>query len=286
MPKNKQQEELDALDASHSEEEPVEQEQPEPVVEEQPEPVEAPDVEPEAAPVTEEAAPAEPEPEAPSEVEQLRAQMSEMQKFINRLAAGEPIIDIPEKEIPAGVDRQAAAGQPAKAEEKPPEPPKPLIDEQTYEAIMSDSGKFNDFLQGVIQEAQKSAVQQAYGLAMQHLPQTIMPTIQEAARQQYEVTSWANSNPIVTQNRELAGLILNQVDGHYPHLSTQEKLDMALGALQQRVGFPQQAAPAAPTQPAQAPGTQQPAFAQPPRGGKPSAPQLSGLQKELDDLVL
>lgn len=271
---------------------PVEPE-PEPV----PEPVSEPSVEelpdldepdaPAPTPVEPDPEPVAPGAETPAEegeedlVSLYEARLAKQQELIAKLMGGESVIEQP-KDAPAPAQpvpvmpAQSAAPAPAPA----PEPPKPLVDEETFDAILSDAGKFNTFLEQTVKNVREEAIQEAYSMALTQLPQAIMPTINENVRSHYAVQGWVASNPIVSQNKQVAAAILEQVDGTYPDLPLEKKLEMTLNSVNQYLG-----APSAPAQRA-VPGTAKPAFARPPRGGKPKPKALDPLQAELDELTV
>ncbi len=212
------------------------------------------------------------EPEAANPIESRLAAAEEM---INRLLTGRPLVDVPADQIPQqAITPQQYPAVPAI------DPAIPVVDEDLFNEILSEPEKFNDFIKNIVQQTRQTAVQEAYGLAMQHLPSAILPTVHEAARNQMELRNWADSNPIVTQNPQIAAAILDQIDGSLPHLSVKEKLDMTLNHLNTYYGKPAQTPG---TVPVTTPGIR-PAFAQPPRGSVPRPAPVSALQAELDAL--
>lgn len=290
--------EFDELDGSmlvDEPEAPVAPEAPEPTVQETP-------AEPPAAPESDDVSDVDPEPQEPatepqepaqpSEVELLTQQLNEQREMINKILSGQPLITVPEQpEAPKLTPEQQYAQyvqqvQAAQAQEQPkqePEAPVDFVDEAKFDEILSDPAAFNGFLREVVAQVREQAVQEAYGKAMQELPSVVLPSVYEASRQQYTVSRWASENPIVTENRQLAATILNQVDGYHPGASTEEKLNITLEQLKRIVGAqPNQAqTPASPT-----PGVQQPAFATPPRGGVPQPVKLDDLEREMAELSL
>lgn len=242
---------------------------PEPVVEEQVEVLdEALDVEVEET-VAE--TPEEPVQSEPSLEDRLQAQ----QELIDRLLAGKPLVDVPEGYTPPPAP---VAPTPA-----PPAPTPQLVSDEMYDELMSDPKKFNDFMATVLKSTREQAVAEAYSLALQNIPQVMEPSIHEAARNQLEVNSWMQANPILAQHQQATATILNQVDAFHPQLSLTEKLQMTLNTLNSHLGTnPQRTAGnIRPTS-----GVQRPAFAAAPRGALPAATKTGGLQAELDALTL
>lgn len=215
------------------------------------------------------------EPEAPSELDMLKSQFEKQQEMLERLLQGRPLIDVPD--APPQAPQQYVPQQPV-----PAQPEEPLLTEEQFNAILSDPAAFNGFISALVKKTREEAVQEAYGLSLQNIPGVILPTVHEAARTQMELRQWAESNPIVTQNKQLAATVLDQIDGHYPTLSVPEKLQKTLEYLNSHYGY-QAASYQAPVPGVVAP-VQRPAFAQPPRGGRPSPPPKTQLEAELDEL--
>ena len=133
----------------------------------------------------------------------------------------------------------------------------------------------------MVTKVREDAVNEAYSRALERIPQEVMPSVYEAAQQQYQIANWANSNPVVMQNRELATTVLAQVDGYYPSKSIQEKLDMTLNHLNSLAGAQAPSVQKPGVQPAK-PST--PAFPRAPRGSVPKPPPVDDIQKEMDEI--
>lgn len=241
--------------------------------------VEAPTSSPEPAPVA-----ADPN----DQVAVLQAQIAQQQELMRSILQGKPIVEPPKQEEQPAREtgfadyleqiRQHNA-QMAAQQQYQQQQQQPMISDEQFDDIMSDPASFNDFLRNLTAQVHAKAVQDAYGLAMQHLPQAMLPSMLEAASQQFEVKRWASENPIINQNLEFSRAVLNQVDGYYPHLPLQEKLNMALEHISKNV-------PALPSSAQARPGVQQAAFAQAPRGGLPPIVKKDKLQQELDSVIL
>lgn len=232
----------------------------------------------------------------PSEVDRLTARVAEQQEMINSILAGKPLVAPPAPSAPvpstpeqAAQDYMAALQRAQAAHQAQSAPAAPVVvpslydvSEERFDEILSDPAHFSAYMSEVIEKTRQQAVQEAYGLAMQHLPEAMLPTMYEAANHQYHVQKWAAENPLVVKNKELAATILNQVDGYYPALPLTEKLAMALTNLNTYLGTPAQPTPA-PVVAAPAPS---PAFARAPRGGMPVIESRDSLQREMDELSL
>lgn len=227
----------------------------------------------EEPPVAVEEAPA--EPEAPSELELLKSQFEKQQEMLERLLQGKPLIDVPD--APPQQPQQYVPQAPV-----PAQPEEPLLTEEQFNAILSDPAAFNGFISALVKKTREEAVQEAYGLSLQNIPGVILPAVHEAANTQIKLRQWAESNPIVMQNRQLAATVLDQIDGHYPMLSIEEKFQKTLEYLNSHYGYQAQQFQA-PVPGVVAP-VQRPAFAQPPRGGRPTPPPKTQLEAELDEL--
>lgn len=236
------------------------------------------------------------QPQAEQPVDDVTARLQAQQEVMSRLMSGKPIIDPPAPAQPEGptvdqvkahyeqmlayqaaaYNQQLAAYQQQQAQQQPQQQAQ-MIDEETFDKILSDPKQFTAFLQTFGAQVHQAAVQQAYSMAMQHIPQAVLPSVQEAAANQFEVRRWMHENPVVANNRDLARMVLNEVDGYNPNMPLQQKLEVALQHINRLAG------PTAPQ-----PHVTQPRpvsnYAPVPRGPLPKPQRKSDLQRELDEL--
>jgi hypothetical protein len=249
-------------------------------------------VEPQEAPEEEAPTDTAPEPEVvaevdadpASELDTLRSQVQSLQGLLQKLASNKPIIDVPPPEQVHSETLAEFTGHqvpPAPVQAAPQgQAPLAVITEEQYDEIMSDPAKFSAYMRAEMDAVRREAVQEAYALAMQNLPSAVLPTVYESSRTQMVVEQWAQANPLVNENREMAATILTQVDGVNPHLPLEKKLELTGAWINQVFGKPQANTSAASA------GAQAAAFARPPRGARPVAQDVNALQQEMDELSL
>lgn len=244
--------------------------------------VEEDEPEPEPEPEPEQEVESEPEQEPePDELEELRARnealMQRVEELSSKVVGG--IYKAPEEGTGGEEPPEQQPQQPPQQPTQPAEPPN-FLEGYEVEDLLEDPKKLNDVLLRAVNYGQQQAVYQAQTQTLRTIPEMVLGYITRHTAMNRMVDEFYQENPDLSNVKQTVAAVANDIHSKNPDWAvdkvfqeTAEQTRKLLGlkkAAQEKVTKPQ---------------TKKPAFAKS-KGARREEPQIGGLQKEINDLLV
>jgi len=264
-PEPAQEPELDADPEPEPESEPAPEPDPEPEAEPEPEPEPEPTPEPES----------EPEPEDKDEVVSLREQNKLLLERVEALEGGASKKPEPEAE-PA-----------AEAEPEPEKILNFLADEDDVDGLLGSKEKLEAFAQRIYKKAVEDAGGSTRESILRVIPNMMVEQVQKQLVLREAIMDYFKANEDLAVAKRTFGGLMNEVVGEHPDWKIKEVLEEAGNKTRTVLGIKKQAVHLLDDGGGDKGKGRSPAFVDGNKGGrKQSSDRRSGLQREIDDVLI
>jgi len=201
-----------------------------------------------------------PQSEGEDELESLRAQNRFLQEQINKIS------------------EQAVFSQSQPLQPQQQGGPQPnfgqinFLEKHNYDDIMEDAGKFNEFMNEVVQQAMLRATE----ATMLSVPQLVTNYTREHLAMSNMVNGFYEENPDLKENRQLVAFVARQVAAENPELEAHAVFSETAKRAREVLGMKHQALTDTKSRPA---------FAQTKGRAREKAPKIAGMEKEIDEML-
>jgi hypothetical protein len=206
----------------------------------------------------------------------LREQNEALLKHIEELS-GQVIGGVMQPQV-----QQAAVPKEAPQAQAPvPQTPAAMqnfLENTSIDDLLENPEKFNAVLNQVSQQSQQAATQGAVQQVLRSVPELVMGYITRHSAMNRMVDDFYLENSDLANVKQTVAAVANDVHSKNPDLGVEEVFKQSAEATRKLLGLQKQAATAAKRKPSK------PAFARA-GGARKAAPQVSGIQKEINDIL-